>query len=167
MLHGEMGRAMDETTRQAAQEYLAGKLTEEEQLYEDTQNKALALARSAMVWKSVKDSIFEKCREWNAVTQEETLTCKETVMGDIRIWYAARSRQMTVHYDSRKLLITVKNAGRLEHEKDVVLHMEGYRTGPERTDRDVHLVRNEQAVNIDLLIVGELRVLTGMSRQRK
>ena len=87
-------------------------------------------------------------------------------MGDLRIWCAARSKQMTVHYDSRKLLITVKNAGRLEHEKDVILHMEGYRTGPERTDRDVHLVRNEQAVNIELLIVGELRVLTGMSRQR-
>jgi hypothetical protein len=87
-------------------------------------------------------------------------------MGDLRIWCAARSKQMTVHYDSRRLLITVKNAGRLEHEKDVILHMEGYRTGPERTDRDVHLVRNEQAVNIELLIVGELRVLTGMSRQR-
>jgi hypothetical protein len=87
-------------------------------------------------------------------------------MGDLRIWCAARSKQMTVHYDSRRVLITVKNAGRLEHEKDVILHMEGYRTGPERTDRDVHLVRNEQAVNIELLIVGELRVLTGMSRQR-
>ncbi len=142
MLQREMGAIMDETTRQAAQEYLAGKLTEEEQI-------------APLVWKSVKDSIFEKCREWNAVTQEETLTCKETVMGDLRIWCAARSKQMTVHYDSRKLLITVKNTGRLEHEKDVILHMEGYRTGPERTDRDVHLVRNEQAVNIELLIVGE------------
>src|SRR6267143_1584040 len=110
MLQREMGAIMDETTRQAAQEYLAGKL---------------------------------------------------------RIWCAARSKQMTVHYDSRKLLITVKNAGRLEHEKDVILQMEGYRTGPERTDRDVHLVRNEQAVNIDMLLVGELRVLTGLERQRK
>ena len=73
---------------------------------------------------------------------------------------------MTVHYDSKKLLITVKNTGRLEHEKDVILHIEGYRTGADRADRDVHLVRNEQAVNIDMLIVGELRVLTGMSRQR-
>src|SRR5713101_4924141 len=155
MLQREMGAIMDETTRQAAQEYLAGKLTEEEQIYEATQNQALAMARAPLVWKSVKDSIFEKCREWNAVTQEETLTCKETVMGDLRIWCAARSKQMTV-----------KNAGRLEHEKDVILHMEGCRTGPERTDRDVHLVRNEQAVNIELLIVGELRVLTGMSRQR-
>src|SRR5712664_2232973 len=167
MLQREMGAIMDETTRQAAQEYLAGKLTEEEQIYEATQNQALAMARAPLVWKSVKDSIFQKCSEWNAITQEETLTCKETVMGDIRIWYASRSKQMTVHYDSRKLLITVKNAGRLEHEKDVILHIEGYRTGTHRDDRDVHLVRNEQAVNIELLIVGELRVLTGMSRQRK
>jgi len=28
-------------------------------------------------------------------------------------------------------------------------------------------VRNEQAVNIDMLLVGELRVLTGLGRQRK
>ncbi len=74
---------------------------------------------------------------------------------------------MMVHYDSKRLLVTVRNGGRLEHEKDVILHMEGYRTGPERMDRDVHLVRNEQAVNIDMLLVGELRVLTGLERQRK
>jgi hypothetical protein len=153
----------DESTKQAAQEYLAAKLTEQEQIYEEKHNMALAVARAPLVWKSVKDSIFEKCIEWNAVTQEETLTCKETAIGDIRIWCAARSKQMTVHYDSKKHLITVRNAGRLEHEKDVILHIEGYRTG---ADRDVHLVRNEQAVNIDMLIVGELRVLTGMKRQR-
>lgn len=162
-----MGPSMDEITKQAAQEYLAAKLTEEEQIYEAQQNQALAVARSPWVWKSVKDAILEKCREWNAVTQEETLTCRETALGDLRVWCAARSKQMTVHYDSRKLLITVKNAGRLEHEKDVILHIEGYRTGPERTDRAIRLIRNEQLVNIDLLIVGELRVLTGMSRQRK
>src|SRR5439155_322675 len=110
-------------------------------------------------WKSVKDAILEKCREWNAVTQEETLTCRETTLGDLRVWCAARSKQMTVHYDSRKLLITVKNAGRLEHEKDVILHIAGYRTGPERSDRAIRLIRNEQPVNIDVLIVGELRVV--------
>src|SRR5437763_7628134 len=157
----------DESTKQAAQEYLAARLTEEDQIYEEKHNMAMAVAGSPLVWKSVKDSIFEKCREWNAVTQEETLTCKETWLGDLRIWCAARSKQMTVHYDSSKLLITVKNAGRLGHEKDVVLHIEGYRTGPERTDRAIRLTRNEQSVNIDMLIVGELRVLTGMSRQRK
>jgi hypothetical protein len=156
----------DESTKQAAQEYLAAKLTEEEQIYEETHNVALAVARAPLVWKSVKDTIFEKCGEWNDITQEQTLICKETALGDIRIWCAARSKQMTVQYDSRKLLITVKNAGRLEHEKDVILHIEGYRTGADRSDRDVHLVRNEQAVNIDMLIVGELRVLTGLGRQR-
>jgi hypothetical protein len=158
---------MDEITKQAAQEYLAAKLTEEEQIYEAQQNQALAVVRSPWVWKSVKDAILEKCREWNAVTQEETLTCRETALGDLRVWCAARSKQMTVHYDSRKLLITVRNAGRLEHEKDVILHIEWYRTGPERSDRAIRLIRNEQPVNIDLLMVGELRVLTGMSRQRK
>jgi hypothetical protein len=156
----------DETTRQAAQEYLATKLSEEEQKYEDELNAALAAARCLHVWKNVKDSVLEKCREWNAVTQEETLTCKETMLGDIRIWCGAQSKQMTVHFDSRKLLIKVINAGRLEHEKDVILHIEGYRTGPNREDRDTRLMRNEQPVNIDLLIVGELRVLTGMQRQR-
>src|SRR5258708_36827796 len=113
MLHRETGAIMDETTRQAAQEYLAAKLTEEELIYEATQNQALAMARAPLVWKSVKDSIFQKCSEWNAVTQEETLTCKETVMGDVRIWCAVRSNHMTVHYDSRNVLITLKKQGSL------------------------------------------------------
>src|SRR5438876_11717616 len=158
---------MDETTRQAAQEYLAAKLTKEEQRYEDNHNLATAIARAPRVWKHFKDAIFAKCAEWNEITQEETLTCKETAIGDLRIWCAARSKQMTVHYDSRKLLVTVKNAGRLEHEKDVILHIEGYRTGPERTDRAIRLIRHEQPVNIVMLVVGELRVLTGLERQRK
>src|SRR5712691_11531274 len=139
-----MGRMRDESAKQAAQEYLAAKLTEEELLYEEEQNKRLAFARSPMVWKYFKDTIFQKCGEWNAITQEETLTCKETAIGDLRIWCAARNQQMTVHYDSKRLLITVRNAGRLEHEEDVVMHMEGHRTGMRLDDRDVHLVRNEQ-----------------------
>ncbi len=156
----------DESTKQAAQEYLAAKLTEDEQKYEDEHNMATAVARSLLVWKRFKDALLAQCIEWNGVTQEDTLTCKETPIGDLRIWCAARSKQMTVHYDSRKLLITVKNAGRLEHEKDVILRIEGYRTGTDRDDRDARLVRNEQPVNIDMLILGELRVLTGIGRQR-
>lgn len=158
---------MDESTKQAAQEYLAGKLTEEEQLYEEEHNKATALKRAHLVWKHFKDAIFEKCREWNAVTGEETLTCKETPMGDLRIWCAAKSQQMMVHFDSKKLLVTVKNAGRLEHEKDVVLFIEGYRTGADRDNRDARLMRNNEPVNVDMLLLGELRVLTGIGRQRK
>jgi hypothetical protein len=157
---------IDESAKQAAQEYLAAKLTEEELLYEEEQNKRLAFARSPMVWKYFKDTVFEKCGEWNTITQEETLICRETPIGDLRIWCGARRKQMMVFYDSKRLLITVRNDGRLEHEEDVVMHMEGYRTGTHRDDRDVHLVRNEQSVNIDMLIVGELRVLTGLSRQR-
>ena len=59
----------DESTKQAAQEYLAAKLTEEEQIYEEKHNMAMAVAGSPLVWKRVKDAIFEKCREWNAVTR--------------------------------------------------------------------------------------------------
>ena len=157
---------MDDNTKQAAQEYLAGKLTEDQRIYEATQNRATAVARSLQVWKSFRDSIMQKCREWNTITQEETLTCKETPLGDLRIWCAARSMQMTVHYDSQKLLIIIKNSGRLEHEKDVILFIRGYRKSFDNEDRDVRLERNDEPINPDMLIVGELRVLTGMSRQR-
>jgi hypothetical protein len=153
----------DESTRQAAQEYLATKLTEEGQKYEEELNRVTAVARSLEVWKRFKDAILSQCNVWNTVTQEETLSCKETLLGDLRIWCAARSKQMTVQYDSKKLLITVKNAGRLENEKDLILHIEGYRTGG---DRDARLMSNDQPANIDVLILGELRVLTGIGRQR-
>ena len=153
----------DESTRQAAQEFLAEKLAEENQRNEDKLNKEAAAALSLQVWKRFRDAIFAQCQEWNAVTQEETLTCKETPLGDLRIWCPARSKQMTVHYDSRKLSVTLKNAGRLEHEKDVILHIEGYWTG---SARDARLTRNDQPVNVDALLLGELRVLTGIGRQR-
>jgi len=161
-----MGPTMDDNTKQAAQEYLAGKLTEDERIYEAQQNRAIAVARGLQVWKSFRDSIMEKCREWNTITQEETLSCKETPLGDLRIWCAARSKQMIAHYDSQKLLIVIKNAGRLEHEKDVILLIRGYRKSFDREDRDVRLERNDEPINPGMLIVGELRVLTGMSRQR-
>lgn len=156
----------DESTKQAAQEYLAAKLTEEEQAYEAKLNGETAVARAPLVWKRVKEAIFGQCSEWNAVTQEETLSCKETSIGDLRIWCAAKAKQMTVHYDSKKLLMTIKNSGRLEHEKDVILHIEGYRAGSDGDNRDARLMRNELPVNIDMLLLAELRVLTGMKRQR-
>jgi len=156
----------DESTKQAAQEYLATKLTEEQQRYEDEQNHATAVARSIVVWRRLRDSLVAQCKEWNAVVGEGTLTCKETPLGDLRVWCAALSKQMTVHFDSRRLLITIKNAGRLENEKDVIMRIEGYRTGPALDARDAHLVRNDEIVNLDMLLLGELRVLTGMKRQR-
>ena len=153
----------DESTKQAAQEFLAAKLTEEAQKLEDKLNLETAVARSLQVWKHFRDSIFSQCNEWNSVTQEQTLTCKETPLGDLRVWCAATSKHLTVHYDSRKLLVTLKNGGRRENETDVILHIEGYSTG---TDRSAHLVRNDEAVNVPVLILGELRILSGMGRQR-
>jgi hypothetical protein len=153
----------DESTKQAAQEFLAAKLTEEAQRLEDKLNQETALARSLHVWKAFRDSIFSQCNEWNSVTQEETLTCKETPLGDLRIWCAATSKHMTVHYDSRKLVVTIKNAGRRENETDVILRIEGYSTG---ADRSAHLVRNDEPVNVPVLILGELRLLSGIGRQR-
>ncbi|MHB8501139.1 MAG: hypothetical protein ACYDCG_19810 [Candidatus Acidiferrales bacterium] len=153
----------DESTRQAAQEFLAARLTEEGQKLEDKLNKEAAVALSLQVWKRFLDAIFAQCREWNSVTQEETLTCKETPLGDLRIWCPSRSKQLTVHYDSRKLSVTLKNAGRLEHQKDVILHIEGFSTV---SGRDARLTRNDEPVNVDILILGELRVLTGIGRQR-
>jgi len=91
-------------------------------------------------------------------TGEETLVCKETALGRSGASGAPGARKTT---DDGVLRFPEtsdygeKTARGLEHEKDVILHMEGYRTGPERTNRDVHLVRNEQAVNIDMLLVGE------------
>jgi hypothetical protein len=153
----------DESAKQAAEEYLATKLEEERQAHEHKLNMETAFTRAPLVWKSVKDAIFSACTQWNAVTNEQTLTCKETLLGDIRIWCAARAKQMTVEFNSKRLLITVKNSARLEHETDVVMRIQGYWTG---TERDTRLIHSEQTVNIDLLILSELRVLTGMSRQR-
>lgn len=158
----------DESTKQAAQEYLATRVTEEQQRYEDEQNRATAITRSIVVWRRLRESLLAQCREWNTIVGEEALTCSETPLGDLRVRCLSPPRQMTVHFDSRKLLVTIKNPGRLENEKDVVMRIEGYRTGPALDARDAHLVRvvNDEAVNLDMLLLGELRVLTGMKRQR-
>jgi hypothetical protein len=154
----------DESTKQAAQEFLAEKLAAENQKHEEKLNKETALARALDVWKYFRDSIFAQCNEWNSVTQEESLTCKETPMGDLRIWCASRSKQMTVQYDSRKLTVTIKNAARDESQKDAILTIEGYATNS--GGHDAHLVRNNEPVNVHTLILGELRLLTGIGRQR-
>ncbi len=152
----------DPITKRAAEEYLAAKLAEEGQSYEDKLNSEAAVSLAPQVWKRSAATVVTKCSEWNAVTKEQTLTCKETTLGDLRISCAGRSQLMTVQYDSGKRLITIKNTARPEHEKDAVLRMEGYSTG---SGRDARLVRNDEIVNFDMLIVGELRVLAGLSRK--
>ena len=114
------------------------------------------------MWKKIADTVITKCRDWNAVTNEQTLSCKETALGDLRIWCAGRPHQMTILYDSKNRVITIKNTARPEHEPDSILHIEGYSTG---SGRDAHLVRNNQPVNLDMLILGHLRVLAGLTRR--
>jgi hypothetical protein len=152
----------NDRTKQSAQEFLATKLTEDFEAQEKRLNHEAAVRLCRVVWKRAATAVLEKCKEWNQVTGEETLTCKETLMGDLRIRCAGRPHQLSVHFDPSKLLITLKNTARAEHEKDVVLHIEGCAT---ENGRDAHVVHNGLVSNIDILILGELRVLAGMARQ--
>ena len=153
----------DESTKQAAQEFLAIKLAEENQKNEDKLNKQTAEARALHVWKAFRDAIFGQCAEWNTITQEETLTCKETPIGDLRIWCAATSKHITVHFDSKYLTVILRNAARDASQKDAILSIEGYATD---SGRDARLARNNEPVNVPVLILAELRILTGIGAQR-
>ncbi len=62
----------DESTKRAAQEYLAAKLSEEGQQYEDKLNTEAAIALAPAVWNRVAEAVIEKCRDWNAITGEQT-----------------------------------------------------------------------------------------------
>ncbi len=152
----------DESTKRAAEEYLAAKLSKEGQSYEDQQNREAAEKLGPAVWKRVAETVTTKCREWNATVGEQTFSVKETIMGDLRVLCAGRSQQLTIHFDSRKLLVTIKNTARLEHEKDLILSVEGYSTG---SGRDARLMHHKDPVNLDMMITGELRVLAGLSRR--
>jgi len=154
----------DESAQRAAEEYLAAKLSEEGQNHENKLNAEAAVALAPSVWKNLAHTITAKCQEWNTITKEQTLTCKETILGDLRIWCAGKPYQMTVHYDSGKHLVTIKNTARPEHEPDMILSIEGY---PTDSGRGARLVRNDQPANLDALIVTQLRILTGLDRQAK
>jgi hypothetical protein len=152
----------DESAKRAAEEFLAARLSEEGQSYESQANLEAAIALAPTVWKKVVETVLTQCREWNEVTGEQTLTCKETTLGDLRIFCAGRPHQMLVHYDSRKRMMSIKNSARPKGEPDTILSIEGYWTG---SGREAHLVRNSEAVNLDMLILGHLRVLSGLSRR--
>lgn len=152
----------DESAKRAAEEYLAAKLSAESQSEEQKLNREAAERLAVSMWKHVADTVAVKCREWNEVVKEQALSCRETMMGDLRILCAGRPQQLIVHFDSRKLLIILKNSARLSHETDVIVQIEGYASGAERQAR---LVRNNEPVNLDMLLVGELRVLAGLARR--
>jgi len=152
----------DETIKQSAQEYLAVRLTEDGLTYEETLNREAAIALAPAVWKELAEKVFAMCKEWNEVTKEQSLTCKETALGDLRIRCTGRAHQLVLHYNAKKLVIKVENTAREEYEPKVVLSIEGYLNGSERSAR---LMRNNEPVNLEMLILGQLRVLAGLSRK--
>jgi hypothetical protein len=154
----------DEGAKRAAEEYLAAKLTEESQSLEAQRNREAAMSLGFTVWKRLADTVNGQIRQWNKVTNEQTLTCTETALGDLRIRCAGRPHQMLVHYDSRKLLVSIKNTARPDTEPDTCLTVEGYATG-DGTARNARLMRNNEPANLEMLILGHLRVLAGLSQR--
>jgi hypothetical protein len=152
----------DESAKRAAEEFLAARLSEESQAYEDQQNREAAIKLGPTVWKRLADTVFAQCRDWNAITKEQTLACKETMLGDLRMTIAGRAFQLLVHYDSRQGTVTIKNSARLEGEPDTVMTIEGYSTGD---GRDARLMRNNEPVNVDMMILGHIRLLAGLTRR--
>src|SRR5215470_16506141 len=150
-------------TKDSAQEFFAEKLSQDFEAQEAKLNQETAVRLCRVVWNRVASAVLEKCKQWNQVTGEETLICKETLMGDLRIRCVGRPHQLSIHFDPSKLLITLKNTARAEHETDIILHIAGHAT--ENGGRDAHLVHNGQIANADVVLLGELRVLSGMSRQ--
>jgi hypothetical protein len=98
----------DETKR-AAQEFLAAQFTEAVQIEEDRLNSQAAIALAPEVWKRVAETFIAQCEAWNAITKEESLSCKETILGDLRVRCAGKPDIITVHYDSKKLQVILKN----------------------------------------------------------
>jgi hypothetical protein len=70
----------DESAKRAAQEYLAGKLSAEGPRHEDKLNREAAEKLGPAVWKTVADTVLAQCREWNGIANEQTFTCRETML---------------------------------------------------------------------------------------
>ncbi len=136
----------------------------ENELEEQEANREAATRLGPRVWNRLAEVVQRQCTEWNAVTREQTLTCKETALGDLRIRCAGREQQIVVHYDSKSGLVIIKNSARPENEPDTVLCMQGYATG---NGRDARLVRttNGEPINPEMMVLGHLRVLAGMARR--
>jgi hypothetical protein len=64
--------------------------------------------------------------------------------------------------DPKRLLVRVDNTAREDYEPKVLLSIEGYATD---SGRDARLMRNNEPVNLEMLILGQLRVLAGLRRK--
>ena len=70
---------------------------------------------------------------------------------------------MVIRFEAGRRLIRIDNTARAEYEPKVILSIEGYAT--DTGTRDARLMRNQEPVNLDTLILGQLRVLAGLSRR--
>lgn len=66
----------DESAKRAAQEFLAAKIIEEGQTREAQLNQEAAITLGPTLWKRVASTVTSQCRDWNSVTNEQSLTCK-------------------------------------------------------------------------------------------
>jgi hypothetical protein len=73
----------DEKVKRAAQEYLAEKVSKEGLTSEQTLNRDAAIALAPAVWRQLAEAVVAMCNEWNAVTKEQSLRCRETMLGDL------------------------------------------------------------------------------------
>lgn len=69
---------------------------------------------------------------------------------------------LIIHYEPKRRLVRVENTARLDHQPKVVLSIEGYATG---SGRGARLMRNNEPVNLEMLMLGQIRVLAGLSRK--
>jgi hypothetical protein len=152
----------DKSVKQAAEEYLAERLSKQGLTQEQTLNRGAALALAPKVWKQLRETVVSICNQWNEVTREQSLTYKETPLGDLRIRCTGRAHQLIFHFDAKKRLVRVENTAREEHEPKVALSIDGYATD---SGRDARLTRNNQPVNVETLVLAQIRVLAGLSRK--
>ena len=154
---------INDNIKRAAEEYLAERLTEDGLTTQEKLNRDAANAYGPVVWKDLVETVTSMCNEWNSVTKDPTLTCHETVLGDLRIRCAGRTpHQIIIHYEPKRRLVRIENTARLDHEPKMVLSIEGYASG---SGRGARLMRNNEPVNLEMLMLGQIRVLAGLSRK--
>lgn len=153
----------NDSIKRAAEECLAERLNEEGLTAEEKLNREAANAYGPAVWKQLVQTVTSMCNEWNSVTKDPTLTCNETVLGDLRIRCAGRTPyQIIIHYEPRRRLVRVENSAREDHEPKVVLSIEGYITD---SGRNARLMRNNEPVNLEMLMLRQIRILAGLRRK--
>jgi hypothetical protein len=149
----------DENVKRAAQEYLAERLSADGLTYEQQLNRDAAIAYAPAVWQKLMATVKAMCEEWNAETRENTFSCKETILGDLRVRCAGRSHHLTFHFESKQRLVRVENTAREEHEPKTVLSIEGYLT---ESGRQARFMRNNEAIDLHMLLLRQFRILAGL-----